>query len=91
MPMLDEVNDICIPYADELTNKWGFTGWKAGQGSIRLHAQWYRTIEYDGQSFATVIQCLPIELENEPTAHFIACGKQNMKTALDGVQLLDQF
>ena len=89
MSDLDELNLECRKYAQELTDKWMFTGWKLGQGNFRLHAQWFRYDDYKGERYYSSIQCLPVEYGdiNDPKL-FLKHAKDNMKLAIDEISFL---
>jgi hypothetical protein len=85
---IDELNVACRDYARTLTDVWVFTGWKPSQGNLRLHAQWLRCDEYDGQRYYSQAQCFPLE-----SAHHIDLeeAKARMREALDGSKLFTEL
>jgi hypothetical protein len=88
MSPLDDLNQACAEYALKLSDKWKFTGWKPGQGNTRLHAQWLRADEYDGERYYSEVQCFPMDLGDVQN---VIRAKDRMKSALEGVSLLDRL
>jgi hypothetical protein len=85
MTMIDELNVASAEYAKQISDTWSFTGWKPGQGNDRLHAQWLRCDEYEGERYYSSLQCFPLVL-GDADRHELA--KELMKQALDDVQHL---
>ncbi len=85
---IDRLNVASAAYAKELTSKWMFTGWKPAQGNTRLHAQWLRADEYDGQRYYSSIQCCPVELGD---CENLEVAQEYMKSALEDIVLFDKL
>lgn len=88
MSEVDELNTACSAYAEELTKKWIFTGWKPGQANMRLHAQWLRADEYEGERYWSEVQCFPLDSSSKPS---LEEAKTRMRQALEGVTMLTKL